>query len=83
MYNRAKESNYDVVFCNYALVTEIGKIISICKQPTEFIDVSLDGKKVRELVLENKLSIWVASYICKRRCYNMVVPRYRTAKKIF
>jgi len=66
MYNKGKEKNYDVVFCNYALVTEKGKIISIRKQPTEFIDVSLDGKKVLELVLENKLSICTASYICKK-----------------
>ena len=66
MYNKSKENNYDVVFCNYALVTEKGKIISIRKLPTEFIDVSLDGKKVLELVLENKLRICVASYICKK-----------------
>lgn len=66
MYNKAKEKNYEVVFCNYALVTEKGKIISIREQPTEFIDVSLDGKKVLELVLENKLSICTASYICKK-----------------
>jgi len=66
MYNKAKEKDYDAVFCNYALVTEKGKIISIHKQPTEFIGVSLDGEKVLELVLENKLSICTESYICKK-----------------
>ncbi len=55
MYNKTKEKNYDVIFCNYALVTEKGKTISIRKQPKKFIDVSLDEKKVLELVLENKL----------------------------
>ena len=66
MYNKAKENNYDVVFCNYARVNEKGKIISIHKQPKEFIGVVLNGKKALELALKSKLHICTASYICRK-----------------
>jgi len=66
MYNKAKEKSYDVVFCNYARVNEKGKIISIHKQPKEFIGVALNGKKALELALKSKLHICTMSYICKK-----------------
>jgi glycosyltransferase involved in cell wall biosynthesis len=70
MYNRAKESNYDVVFCNYSKVNENGKTIREPKQKKEFFGIELTGEEVLKQTLIGHVYIWTASYICKKKLLN-------------
>ncbi len=67
MYNKAKEKDYDVVFCNYSLVNENGKTIREVKQKKEFFGIELTGEEVLKQALIGHVYIWVASYICKKK----------------
>jgi glycosyltransferase EpsH len=70
MYNKAKEKNYDVVFCNYSLVNENGKTIREPKQKKEFFGIELTGEEVLKQTLIGHVYILVDSYICKKKLLN-------------
>jgi len=70
MYNRAKENNYDVVFCNYSMVNQNGKTIAEPKQKKEYFGIELTGEEVLKQILYGHVYIWTASYICKKKLLN-------------
>lgn len=70
MYNKAKENNYDAVFCNYSYVHESGKTIREPKQAKEYFGVELTGEEVLKQILYGHVYIWTASYICKKKLLN-------------
>ena len=67
MYNKAKEKNYDVVFCNYSLVNENEKTIREPTQKKEYFGIELIGEEVLKQALIGHVYIWTASYICKKK----------------
>ncbi|MGB4434253.1 MAG: glycosyltransferase family 2 protein [Defluviitoga tunisiensis] len=70
MYNKAKENNYDVVFCNYSYVDEREKNIRKVKQSKEYFGVELTGEEALKQELIGHVHICVASYICKKKLLN-------------
>jgi len=70
MYNKAKEKNYDVVFCNYFIISENGKTIRERKQKKESFGIELKGEEVLKQTLIGHITIWTASYICKKKLLN-------------
>lgn len=70
MYNKAKEKNYDVVFCNYSLVNENEKTIREPKQKKEYFGIELTGEEVLKQILSGHVYMWVANYICKKKLLN-------------
>jgi len=67
MYNKAKENNYDAVFCNYSYVHESGKTIGEPKQAKEYFGVELTGEETLRQILNGHVYICVANYICKKK----------------
>ncbi len=70
MYNKAKENNYDVVFCNYSYVDEREKNIRKVKQSKEYFGVELTGEEALKQILSGHVYMWVANYICKKKLLN-------------
>lgn len=67
MYNKAKEKNYEVVFCNISRVNENGKTILEIKQKKEYFGIELTGEEALKQILNGHLYIWVSNYICKKK----------------
>lgn len=67
MYNKAKEKNYDFVFCNFSYVDENGKTILEPKQSKKYFGIELTGEEALQLTLKGNLYIWVANYICMKK----------------
>ena len=70
MYNKAKEKNYEVVFCNCSKVNENGETIGEPKQKKEYYGIELTGEEVLKQALIGHVYICVASYICKKKLLN-------------
>ena len=70
MYNKAKENNYDVVFCNYSYVDEREKNIRKVKQSKEYFGIELTGEEVLKQALIGHLYICVINYIFKKKLLN-------------
>ena len=70
MYNKAKENNYDAVFCNYSYVHESGKTIREPKQAKEYFGVELTGEEALKQILNGHVYILVFNYICKKKLLN-------------
>lgn len=70
MYNKAKESNYDMVVCNYIKVTENEKILSKSALLDEAFGKPLNGKEFLRLTLQNDLTPWIGIFICKKQLLN-------------
>lgn len=49
---KAKEKNYDVVFCNYSLVNENGKTIWEFKQKKEYFGIEFNRKRSFETSID-------------------------------
>jgi len=70
MYNKAKESNYDMVACNYIRVAENEKILSKPALLDEAFGKPLNGKEFLRLTLQNDLVLGISSFICKKQLLN-------------
>lgn len=70
MYNKAKESNYDMVLCNYIRVAENEKILSKPALLDEAFGKPLNGKEFLRLTLQNVLALGICSFICKKQLLN-------------
>lgn len=64
MYKKAKENNYDIVFCSYCKVNEKGEKLSFSQKQNEYIGKPLTGEEALYLILSKKISVpmWVAIY---------------------
>lgn len=67
MYNKAKEKNYDLVFCNFSRVDENGKTILEPKQSKKYFGIELTGEEALQLMLKRNLHMCVANYICMKK----------------
>ncbi|PNS00225.1 hypothetical protein X927_03510 [Petrotoga mexicana DSM 14811] len=66
MYNKAKESNYDIVFCNYRDVNEKGRKLSIYQKQNEYMGKPLTGEDVLYLILSKKIWVHMGAAIYNR-----------------
>lgn len=64
MYNKAKESDYDIVFCNYYSVNEKGDKLSTSQERNEYIGKPLTGEEALYLILRKEIDVpmWAAIY---------------------
>lgn len=67
MYNKAKENNYDMVVCNYILVSENEKILSKPIQWDESLGKPLKGRDFLRLTLQKDLQPSIISIIFKKK----------------
>jgi glycosyltransferase involved in cell wall biosynthesis len=66
MYNKAKENDADIVFCNYSDVNEKGRKLSIFKKQNEYITNSLTGEEALYLILSKKIWVHLGAVLYKR-----------------
>lgn len=66
MHNKAKESNYDIVFCNYCKVNEKGEKLSNSQKQNEYMGKPLAGEEALYLILSKKIDVPMGVAIYKR-----------------
>lgn len=67
MYNKAKENDYDMVVCNYILVSEDEKMLSNPLQLDDPLSKPLKGKDFLKITLQKDLWPWIGSIIFKKK----------------
>ena len=66
MYNKAKEDDYDMVFCNYNIIAESEKILSKPVQLNVPLNKPLNGKDFLKITLQKDFHPGIHSIIFKK-----------------
>ena len=66
MHNKAKESNFDIVFCNHCKVNEKGEKLTNSQKQNEYMGKPLTGGEALYLILSKKIEVPMGVAIFKR-----------------